>query len=357
MKYFTAPIVSTRGASARAAQAFMADPLFRAGVLEKKNRLLSVVCYFGMAPLLWASGMVRQRNRLVNHHLFYSLAFSFTLMCALVFDLVTDWIQYWLTVSVWNPTMAEFRAVPMWILCRLMVYGLILSVSLFGLAWFISLSGAWRGKTPKVPLISSIASRYQAVRFGMYFALLVQFVVLLLVGLGIRTARISKSLSEKGVVYILYTQGGYIPLDGPLAAYTPPRWAVTMAFYPLVRAGMERFGDGSVSVLPLSEDTFNAAVQNGRFIFVASHGGASPGAFTVSNEPSQEYFPADVVPEHVGEGLQYVYFAGCWTGDLEGEWRQVLGLEDATMFPRLSFVEEHMLWVWFRSPAVIAGLN
>jgi hypothetical protein len=178
-----------------------------------------------------------------------------------------------------------------------------------------------------------------------------------LVGLGVRSVQIANSLPEKGDVYILYTQGGYIPINGLYETYTPPRWAVTMAFYPLVQAGMKEYGDQGVSVLPLSEDSFNKAIQNGRFIFVASHGGVSSGAFTISALPYKEYKPSDVAQNLVGEQLQYVYFAGCWTGNLESEWRRVLGLDDATMFNRLSFVDEHMLWVWFKSPGVIRGLD
>jgi hypothetical protein len=59
----------------------------------------------------------------------------------------------------------------------------------------------------------------------------------------------------------------------------------------------------------------------------------------------------------VGEQLEFAYFAGCWTGTLESDWRQVLGLDDAIMFDRLSYVDEHMLWVWFKSPSVIRSLD
>jgi hypothetical protein len=112
-----------------------------------------------------------------------------------------------------------------------------------------------------------------------------------------------------------------------------------------------------VRVIPLSEESFNEAIHNGRFIFVASHGGHYPGAFTISSDPHKQYLPADVAPAQVGEQLQYVYFAGCWTGDLESQWRQALGLDDAKMFARLSYVNEHLLWVWLQSPAVIAALD
>jgi hypothetical protein len=338
---------------------FSTHPLSRLQGLERKSRFLSVACYLGLAPFLWLSGVTRQQNRLLNHHLLHSLAFSFTILFALVIDLVLSLIQYWATLAFWHPTLAEFRAsvIPMWIICDLVNFGLILIILVFGFTWLNAVVGAWRGRTPHIPIISSVASNDQAVKLGMYWSLLVEFVFILLIGLGVRSIQIAKSLPEKGDIYILYTQGGYIPIKGLYETYTPPRWAVTMAFYPLVKAGMEKFGEQAVAVLPLSEDSFNQAIQNGRFIFVASHGGISSGAFTISDLPYREYKPSDVAQDLVGKQLQYAYFAGCWTGDLESEWRQVLSLDDAMMFNRLSYVDEHMLWVWFRSPGVLKGLK
>ena len=359
MKYSTVVNSSPQASSIANGVNFATHPLSRLKGLERKNRILSVACYFGLAPFLWFSGVIRQQNRLLNHHLLSSLAFSFTILFALAFDVVTGLIQYWATLALWHPTLAEYRAsvIPMWIICDLMNFGLVLIVSIFGFAWLAAIVGAWHGRTPHIPIISSVASNYQAVKLGMYWSLCIEFVLVLLIGIGVRSMQIAKSLPEKGDVYILYTQGGYIPINGLFETYTPPRWAVTMAFYPLVQAGMEKFGDQAVAVLPLSEDSFNQAIHNGRFIFVASHGGISSGAFTISDVPYKEYKPSDVAQSLVGQQLQYVYFAGCWTGDLESEWRQVLGLDDAMMFNRLSYVDEHMLWVWFKSPEVIGGLK
>jgi hypothetical protein len=158
-------------------------------------------------------------------------------------------------------------------------------------------------------------------------------------------------------VYVLYTVGGYIPVERLYETYTPPGWAVTMAFYPLVQAGIERYGENRVSVLPLTEANINQAIHSGRFIFIASHGGSTPGTFSSAALPYHEYGPANVPQGYVGDWLQFVYFAGCDAGYLESQWRSVLRVEDAIMFDRISYVDEHMLWVWFKSPGVIAALN
>ncbi|MEW6400652.1 MAG: hypothetical protein AB1649_02570 [Chloroflexota bacterium] len=337
---------------------FTADSLLLNTAREKKNRLLSIWCYFGLAPFLWFSGVMHQRNRFLNHHITHGLAFSFTVLAVALFGSLIDSLGYWYVIDLWQPTLAEYFAnTPYQVSSMILTYGSALILVLWIIAWLVSLIGARRGRTPHIPLISWIASRPRVLNVAVYWSLLVELFLLILIGLGLDSVRLTNSMPEKGKVYVLYTVGGYLPVPGLYETYTPPRWMITTAFYPLVQAGLERYGEGSVSILPLSEETFNTAIQNGRLIFVASHGGMSPGAFTISNVPFREYKPTDVDPVRVGERLQYVYFAGCYTGNMESEWRQVLDVETANMFGRLSTVEEHMLWVWFKSPGIIAGLE
>jgi hypothetical protein len=132
---------------------------------------------------------------------------------------------------------------------------------------------------------------------------------------------------------------------------------MTLGFYPLVHAGIEKYGEDGVAVLPLTEDAFAEATRQGKFIFIASHGGSVPGSVSLSINPHVQYLPSDVDLSRVGEDLQFVYFAGCFSGDLQAEWREVLGVDEAILFDRLSTVDEHMMWVWFRSPSVIKHLQ
>ena len=103
--------------------------------------------------------------------------------------------------------------------------------------------------------------------------------------------------------------------------------------------------------------SYNRAIGAGKFIFIASHGGSEPGSFSLSVLPHIQYLPSDIQPSHVGEDLQFVYFSGCYTGKLENEWKEVLRLDDAILFDRLSAVDEHMLWAWLISPSVIKNLQ
>src|SRR6185369_11806620 len=127
MKYSTSINLPSR------APAFAAYPLSHVRGSEGKNRILSVACYFGLAPFVWSSGVIRQQNRLLNHHLLYSLAFSFTLLCAWIFNGITTQIQYWIMFDLWNPTVTEFRnsLIPMSLVCKIMTNGAIFSVCVF----------------------------------------------------------------------------------------------------------------------------------------------------------------------------------------------------------------------------------
>ena len=85
MKYSASVNFPPQTSSIASGVNFATHPLSRIKGLERKNRILSVACYFGLAPFLWFSGVTRQQNRLLNHHLLYSLAFSFTILFAVDF--------------------------------------------------------------------------------------------------------------------------------------------------------------------------------------------------------------------------------------------------------------------------------
>ncbi|MEW6405958.1 MAG: hypothetical protein AB1649_29580 [Chloroflexota bacterium] len=327
--------------------------------LERKARILSLLSYFGLAPFLWLFSSFDHKSPLFKHHLFHSLALSLaalslnfldllpiiTLVLIFGFDFQADF-------DTWTGGYGALQQVQRWVDLGVSIIALALNV-----AWIASLVGALLGKTWRIPIISKMASTNWMVSFAVVVSLLVDLASLAFIGIVADSVRIAKQPPARADVYVLYTMGGYIPVPGLWESYTPPGWAVTTAFYPLVRAGMARFGDDRVVVLPLTETTFNQAIQNGRFIFVASHGGSTPGTFATSFQPAREYGPWNVSTVYVGSQLQFVYFAGCEAGRAEAEWRRVLDVEDAIMFDRISYVTEHMLWIWFKSPGVIASLK
>lgn len=328
--------------------------------LERKSRLLSLGAYLGLAPFLYFSGVTRQQNMVLKHHTEYSLGFAFTTLCAVIYYIVFTSINYWVFAHFWRPTLEEFNAsvrmYAVYVITDTLISTTVMVV--WGLVLGVSVMGAIRGRVPRIALIERLISKSWTLRVGAFWFLLIEIVVLVVVGMGVRSIQIAqKEQSSDAKVYILYTIGGYIPLPELNASFTPARWMTTLAFYPTVKAGMERFGDDGVAVLPLTEENFAQATRAGKFIFVASHGGDVSGSFTLSVQPHIQYSPSNVKPENVGDDLQFVYFAGCYTGDLESEWKQVLRVDNAILFDRLSYVDEHMLWAWFKSPGVIKSLQ
>jgi hypothetical protein len=141
------------------------------------------------------------------------------------------------------------------------------------------------------------------------------------------------------------------------ATYTPPRWTISLFFYPIVLAANHHWGSGSVAVQPLSDVSFREAIHNGRFVFVASHGGMEPGSFAYSFIPYKGFLPSDVLPGDTGSQLRYVYFAACEAGLLGTDWENALSPAQVKTFDRISYVHEHFLWVWQKGARIISSIE
>ncbi len=102
---------------------------------------------------------------------------------------------------------------------------------------------------------------------------------------------------------------------------------------------------------------FREAIRKGRFVFVASHGGQEAGSFAYSFTPYRGFSPSDLQPGEAGPQLRYVYFAACYAGYRESEWRQILAPADVKAYARISYVEEHFLWVWLKGAKVILDME
>lgn len=328
--------------------------------MDKKSRVLSFLSYFGLAPFLWFSGVSRQKTNTLKHHVEYSLGFSLLALLAIILYEIEYLSAQFINIYVWRPSHIEYAAFMQQISLILMLieFVAILLIGYFVILWFISFIAAWRGQMTRNLVVSKLISNPFTQVVAAYWFLMIDILVITLIFIGIRSVQIANlSPSEDAKVYVLYTIGGYIPVEGLFETYTPPRWIATFGFYPLVAAGIDKYGEDGVAVLPLTEDNFNQAIGKGKFIFIASHGGSDPGSFSLSILPHIQYLPSDIQLSHVGKDLQFAYFAGCYTGDLETEWKQVLDVENVIMFDRLSAVDEHMLWVWFKSPAIIKNLQ
>lgn len=326
-------------------------------LLSLKSRALSIASYLGLAPFLWFFESIYADDNFVKHHLSYSLALTFMQLCLLIAQLFA-WVLIYnlfagqiIVDNQIDPSNRFSESINM-VDGALIFLGLIVSI-----ANSLSFLRAVTGRQSRIPIIAGLA-RSKAVLQSTVIASLVLFVLsMAALGAVFHSVHVSKQDPEQAEVYVLYTQGGYIRSPGLYETFTPPGWMVALAFYPVVLSGTDKFGSDRVAVLPLSKENFRRAVRNGKFIFVASHGGATPGSLTFSFQPYVEYRPENVPPGLAGDQLQFIYFAGCDAGRREGAWKRALGYDRAIMFDRISIVGEHLVWVWTKSPAVIYGLQ
>lgn len=326
-------------------------------LLSFKSRVLSIASYLGLAPFLWFFESAYDDDGFVKHHLSYSLAFSFLGLCLLAFQLAAWAVLYWLfagdiivdnQIDPANRFSSSLNTVD----GILVVVGLTVSITNSA-----SLLSALSGREWRIPVIDGLAKVKPVLQFTVIASLTLFVLSTLALGAVFHSIQITSQTPERADVYILYTQGGYIPTPGLYETFTPPGWMVTLAFYPIVLAGTDKFGSDQVAILPLSVENFRHAVRNGKFVFIASHGGRTPGSLTFSFQPYVEYVPENVPTGLAGNQLQFIYFAGCDAGRRENAWQRALGYDQAIMFDRISLVGEHLVWVWTKSPAVIYRLQ
>jgi len=335
----------------------ISKPLLPQRRSDSKSRALSIGCYFGFAPWIWFTGVYKKTN-ILSHHLFYSLSLFLLSACWFMFSLVLNF-RHFITYEYFLSLNAGVRVMRAW--NSFIYWGDIVEIPVFVVLiaiWITSIMGGLRGEARQIPILAKMARSRWLMSFSAFVVVFAEICMLCLFYIGIRSAQIVNTPVEKADVYILYTVGGYYAAGGTLnTTYTPPSWAVAIAFYPLLSAGIEKWGKTSVKVEPLSEESFKEAINHGRFVFVASHGGNPPGGFTVSYTPYKSLIPSDILPSEAGSNLQYVYLAGCETNAPGANWQTTLSSAEVMSFNRTIYVDEHLLWIWLKSPAVIAKLQ
>jgi len=320
-------------------------PAYEKFYKERKPRLLSAACYFGLSPILCASGVNNHKNCYLSYHVQYSLMLSLLLFWFVATFALTGILIY-LTGSldersplVWLARIIDYINTAIFLICLV--------------AWGVGIFSAWAGRIPYLPILSKIAAHKGWMKFSLYWTVFVQACFTLLIFIALHGAFLARPSSTPAQTYILYTQGGYIPLPQWYESYTPPRWTMSLFFYPIVLASNQHWGSGSVAIQPLSDTFFREAIHNGRFVFVASHGGMEPGSFTSSYVPYKSFLPSDVMPGDTGSQLRYVYFAACDAGSLKADWEKVLSPAQVQTFDRISYVHEHFLWVWTKGAKIV----
>jgi hypothetical protein len=322
---------------------------------KAKERALAIACYFGFAPFLWLRGIEQQKNSHLQRHYRYSLSVSLLFIFILLATAITDALGYIYATQILNPDPNELDA----------LFGLVTIFDWIGniifltwiLTWLIGLVNALRGQTTNIPILSALTRRAGWMKLSLAWGFAFRAGMILLILIAAHGSLLAAKTGSSPQVYILYTTGGYIPTKELWAAYTPPRWTFSLFFYPMVAAASAKWGSGSVAIEPLTDVTFRDAIRNGKFVFVASHGGHEPGSFSYAFDPYQGFLPSHLQPGDAGPQLRYVYFAACYAGYLDADWKQVLAPAEVKTYSRISYVEEHFVWVWLNGLKIVSAME
>jgi hypothetical protein len=203
--------------------------------------------------------------------------------------------------------------------------------------WLEGVISAIVGHAPRIPLFpSSTRTRFLTVLTAFNHI----FVILIII-VAIHASSIAQDEVEEAEIFLLYDDMGYIP-----------RWVFALGFYCDSIVAINRFGDLSVAIVPLNNSTIDYALENGRFIFVSSHGADG----YILLQDNIFYGPEDV-NDNISPSLQYVYLSGCDTGLKHEEWENALSPAYVKTFDRLSTTLEHFYWLIAEGPDVIHSIN
>ncbi len=314
-----------------------------------KTRILSIACYFGLAPQLWLVAAKGKKDHLLHHHIQQAFALSLlALFCFLLF-LIVQVLEYIVGLNFPNGDGNIYRDADMLSLLPCLAW------------WVLLVAGIRRaagGSNSPLPLVTRLVASKTARLGSIVWGFIFQLVCIMVVILPFRMGYITRPQDGPASVYMLYPQERFEPLPyTSLGTFTVPRWIFTLGFYPISEVATARWGDGSVAVKPLTRENLNEAFRYGRLVMVASHGGYNLGTIPLSGNPEDYFSPADVTPGGVGSNLQVVYLAGCYIGALENDWKNTLSPARVITFNRISWESEHVFWLWFIGPRFVLELR
>lgn len=196
------------------------------------------------------------------------------------------------------------------------------------------------GSRLEMPLVSLLGRSKWPVRLGAGLMLVFYAVLAVGVPVGVHASSLTRQDAAPGKAYMLYENVDRFP-----------RWMFTLAFYRISLAATERWGQGSVVVLRLSEDTLKRALAEANFVFIGSHG-MKQGLLLKKGFIR----PEDIRKMGVNPGLRFVYLTSCDSGAQKDTWEQVFSPARVVTYDRLTTVLEHFWWLLFEGPQVVRTL-
>ena len=298
-----------------------------------KDWFLIVSNYFGLAPWVWLHNRANPEKKAIVQHSQQALALSNLLLgCLVVFGLCFGLQQVILFAA---PDL--FKLLPLEI--SFYILGILLFLWLF--LWLWGLISATRRSGSQVPLTGRMTSKPGWLWLAALWTIFFQVSVIATLTVTFHATQIIQAAKPQAEVYLLYDDMGYIPEE-----------VFASGFYRVALVAQEKWGRGSVKMMPLNAANLRQALQTGRFVYVASHG--AEGRIFLDQHASLG--PEDIKPDQIGAALQYVYLSGCDTGYLAHDWQRVLAPAEVKTFARLSATSEHIVWLFLDGPRIISAL-
>jgi hypothetical protein len=315
------------------------------------DRVLAASCYLGFAPWLLLG---RRRERpFVNHHFTYGVSALLLFLLLLLLSIAT------LGVSVYlGRTPGDTGESVGYVLAALSVLWLI--------AGFLC---AGFGTARCVPPLGWMGRRPWCVRTALAGNLLVWAAVLLIAALTWHANAIAREDLGSAQVYVLVDKLG--------AEKAIPHAAVKLACYRLALAARECWGDGSIVVTHLNEQSFRAALRHGRLVVIWSHGAkgaiSMPDGWATADVPRPAAAPVGMrlvyfwptegpsvrvpAPVEIGDGLQYLYCSACEGSTQAKLWEDSIRPANVKMHDGSPNALEHIVWLWFEAPELARELK
>jgi uncharacterized membrane protein len=325
-------------------------------------RLWAAAFYLGLAPLAAWSGRSRE-DAFVRHHAGQALALLLVAAAAVVLGLLVSLGWAWVIVRHREvvealPRGFDWAVSGMFLLC-------------LGLPWLAGLLLALAGSARRLPLAGRLAGRPRIRRIAFLVNCGLWALAGLLIGLATHAAALCRT-EGPAPVCVLYD-------DMEVA----PRWLFQLGAYRMARAARERWGEGSVAVVPLDKANLGMALRHARVVVLLCHGQdgciikdnlvvhASPLPLpdSLASERSRPMRCRVCVDEGqdgqndrytdvlaVGEDLRLVYITACDGGKHADRWQEALRPAEVVAFDRLSAMLEHVWWLWFVAPERLPSL-
>ena len=288
----------------------------------------------GLAPLYALRGVKRTvfvERHVVSALAFWALAIPVFASCLLIVALVSLLMVF--ARPVHDAVPAE----------RIGVNLVAALVIFWAAAGLLGAHQAMRGHAARIPVLSDWAGRLASAkaRRGAAAAVLALYALAALTaGAAAHGSALASAEPLPAQAYMLYDDMGWVP-----------RWVYALGFYRVTRAANARWGAGASVVAPLTEESLVAALREGCFVFIASHGDED-GFFN----RERWFTPADVAAVTRGPDLSLVYITGCDTGRQARQWEEALAPAATLTFDRISATLEHAAWLWLRGPTAVRGL-